>query len=553
MKNKIISLMVVVSLFGVNINAAFFEERSSTSYSQWTDPSTNMTYTNFGSVNFRFKRNNTHFAPWVKASPPQVKAGCGGVSLDAGFAAFLDLETIGKQLEQAISSVGMGVVVVLIQTLPSIGKAFEDIQKLVRKIQSMLQNACQMTVQGLSNDPLVMDLKKNMQDDVQELWGNSAVAKGLEGVDSFLDATKDVLTCDSNDQKCLENLKQHLQTDVDPTSSKGKSKIAFQGVESDVAKAISKIITQKLPANLQVKTDTYKNVLGSGKFDGTAMTMTQEERTGAILRIAMFGYIAIDEGDTILGSPSVDSSGNANIQAAAESIAKPNDSTKVYYMSKFHKSVVKDSDLADFLLGRNLTGTQTNTVSIRGDVKFAVETWAVGGSSKTGGTSSEFSKFIYSMEPAVPGTDTVDITWAGIKQAGYETILHAVDSNKFSAPTNPIGVYMPNGNKYVQYIRNYTEDDDVEKYADLLAKINTKYAIEALVREAKEYAIDNNGGSVTGEEKQKYFKYIDDRAKMLIKELEDYSGDIIYLNNFEQVFENMKQLSLQKKMKGTKQ
>ena len=110
MKNRIITLSLVTSLLVSSINAEslLLEQTGSTSSSSWKDPASGITYQNFGSVNFKFKKNVTSFAPWAKFRAPSIKAGCGGVSLDAGFAAFLDLEAIGKQLEQATASVGMG-------------------------------------------------------------------------------------------------------------------------------------------------------------------------------------------------------------------------------------------------------------------------------------------------------------------------------------------------------------------------------------------------------------------------------------------------------------
>ncbi|MBD3840043.1 MAG: hypothetical protein IE878_06640, partial [Epsilonproteobacteria bacterium] len=101
--------------------------------------------------------------------------------------------------------------------------------------------------------------------------------------------------------------------------------------------------------------------------------------------------------------------------------------------------------------------------------------------------------------------------------------------------------------------KKYAPAQDVSKYADLLAKINTKYAIEALVREAKQEALDNSSGSAGGEAREKYIKAIDERAEKILKALEGYSGDVIYLNNFNQLFEELKQKSLQDKMKRVKE
>jgi len=180
MKNRIISLSLVATLSlnttlsalpltgtGYDVGGGF--TTTTNGASEWKDPLTGMNYYNFGSKHFKFNSATKRYVAWAKVRPPSVNAGCGGVSLDGGFAAFLDLEEIGKQLETAISSVGMGVIVALLQTMPSLAKAFEDVQKLVRKIQQLLQNSCQMTSQYLSNNQTLKDAKDGMESTVMEL------------------------------------------------------------------------------------------------------------------------------------------------------------------------------------------------------------------------------------------------------------------------------------------------------------------------------------------------------------------------------------------------
>jgi hypothetical protein len=555
MKNRVISLILVGALTVTStLQAEMFEQTSSTSYSQWKDPASNITYTNFGSVNFRFKKGVRNFAPWVKLRPPGVKAGCGGVSLDAGFAAFLDLETIGKQLEQAISSVGMGVIVVLIQTMPSIGKAYENIQKLIRKMQSLLQNSCQLTVQGLSNDPWVLDKKKQMEDAVNENEGMQWFNDSMKGAIAKVDAAKSILTCDSTDHKCLENAKNVLSINSPVADKSGNvAKSASTGIDEPIVESINSLYGSITSVPAKTPSDSISNVF-SKKFDTKTFIVDTSDMTAYKLKMAMFGTLAIKAGDGDDGLKGLKEDGTIDPQEAAE--ATEDSSGGPSYTTIFTPPMNGIPEVTKFLTGVDVNGTAvTNTIYIPADINYVVKLSCDKSTKDSGCAAGSVSLYHYlQWKDGASDSNKIAISWEGIERASYKTILNAVDSSKYPLPANPIGVYMPNGNKFVQMIRDYAKSEDVEKYAEFLAKINVRYAVKALVREAKAEASD----MVRGENRQarialqQYLEYANATEKAVLKSIEDYSGDVEYLNNINQVFDNLKQSTLQRRMKRAK-
>jgi hypothetical protein len=541
MKNKIFTLFLVVLIFtNSSLQAdSMFNQTSSTSYSQWKDPNSNITYVNFGSVNFKFNKKLTSFAPWIKGRAPSVKAGCGGISLDAGFAAFLDLETIGDQLEQAISSVGMGVIVVLIQTLPSIGKAYEDIQKLVKKIQSMLQNACQLTVQGLSKE--TASTKKNAQDNLDALWGNSSFAKTLGGVSTSIDGITKLTTCSKDDKKCKDNALNMIRKPKSIENKDGvQPKSSTVGMSSDVSQAVLSLYT--VDSNLSAKTDSISNIF-SKKFDNKSLNVSDESILYYKIKLAMFGSLEISPGDGNDGLVGLDDTGKIVSSDIGNAVENPNIGPS--YTVKFFPSLNSIDDIKNFLVGEG-------TLYIPADLHYVIDLGCAGKTTTAGGCSGGLNSFQYIQKDKDFNKDNkIGISWDGIEKNSYETILNAIDDKKYPAPAVPTGVFMPNGNKYIQIIKRYAQRRDYEKYADFLAKMNVKYAVESLMREAKSDA----NAMVVGQNEQskialrEYTNNVDSVTKAVLQSIDDYSGDIAYLADIDRIFENLKQTGLQEKMK----
>lgn len=553
MKNKIISLSLVALLLisPFNAGALSFEKTNSTSSSQWKDPMSNMTYTNFGSVSFKFKKNVTSFAPWVKLRPPGISAGCGGISLDAGFAAFLDLETIGKQLEQAISSVGMGVIVVLLQTMPSIAKAFEDVQKLIRKIQSLLQNACQLTVQGLSNSPGVKRAKKNMQDSVNDNAGINAFNGMMEGAAAKVDKVEKALSCPSGDKACFANQVTHFLLGHGKTDPKPKSTSVATLPSKNLKEAILSIMGKDDLG--EVYKDTITNVLKNNKYKNRNLNLSTEARQYIKFKMAMFGFLAIKASNGFNSTDVLKDDGTVDTKKLAMFLET--NKTPPSYTVIFTDPIGTPDDIFKFLTGKGITGTKTNSLFIPTKLSIRVGVYGDESTNKAG-PSGNLKIFQYlEMDSGYNENDKDELEWSGIENATYTTILHALDEKKYAAPDVPMGVFMPKGNSYVNMIKKYSKKEDYPRYADFLAKINVKYAILGLMREAKREALKiahDVTSAGNGSAYNEYIKNMEDTIKVVKDRLVDYSGDVIHLNNLDQIFNGMKQESLQRRLKRSR-
>ncbi|WP_294961490.1 conjugal transfer protein TraH [Sulfurimonas sp.] len=558
MKNKIISISLVLALLFTSSNAAdlVLQQSSTTASSEWKDPSSGITYNNFGAVNFKFKKSVTSFAPWVKARPPSITAGCGGISLDAGFAAFLDLETIGKQLEQAISSVGMGVIVVLLQTMPSLAKAFENIQKLIRKLQSMLANACQSTVALLNNNKTTSKAKKETQDWLSENSGADYFNDTMQGAVDKVEKFEKMLDCETTDTACIKNATAVAMGMSAKPGVTAKPKKEVLGVVSSV---LADVVTSKysIADAYSVKKDTLKKVLNDNEFDSKSLNISSEERNYEAMRIAIFGVLAVSSENGTMAITGLDEDGKIELsaeskKAIAEAVVKGNSLSPSYKLN-FYPPINDSETVVSFITGEGLTGTSTNSIKVPTDFEYVLLLSSEKTSKDGGADGSITSKFYLQANGDYNPTNSYDLNFAGIKNATYETILHILDSATYSAATTPIGVFMPKGSQYVSIIKKYAESKDFPKYADLLAKINVKYAMEQLIRDAKKDAADSiRTNAENAHEADRYIKGIEDISKRIAKALVDYSGDVIYLNNLDSIFNSLKQDTLQKRLNKAK-
>jgi hypothetical protein len=98
-----------------------------------------------GSMSFRLNKDLLG-QPVVSYSSPKASISCAGMDFDAGMMSVLGLDTFETMLSQAGATAAWGVMVGLTYSLPGIGKAFEEIHKYVRQIQSIFQSPCQAGV-----------------------------------------------------------------------------------------------------------------------------------------------------------------------------------------------------------------------------------------------------------------------------------------------------------------------------------------------------------------------------------------------------------------------
>lgn len=537
MKTKIISFSLVCALFigQTNLTALEFDS-SSTAGGSWTDSSSGMTYNSFGKKTYSFKKRTSQFTPWFKGRPPAIKAGCGGVSLDGGFAAFLNLEEIGKQLETAISSVGMGVIVVLVQTLPSIGKAFEDVQNLVRKVQSMLQNACQLTVSALSNNPSVKAAKEGMQSDVTDFLGNNFMAEKMKGAVTELDNIERALTCGDSESNCQANSKsQRLAAAIDDPNKHVNKCLTGDAI-------LCEKINNAVGNEVGIKRADLKQIF-ENKFGDASLGLEDIDLSMMKLKYAIFGVLAVDEQNG--PSSVVDADGNfVNYLADTTVVTEKNPPANLQL--KWVKPVVKDSEVLDFLTGgKDPSTSEPFKLIIPENFRIStVKQCPI--STKAGGCTSSLYYTIVIEKTSEASSNPLEITWEGLYKNTYKTIMNQLKSTN-AEPSTRIGVFVPNGKQYLKTLsRVYSENSklDVQYYADVLARTNVMFAVKYLLLEIKQDAMNYQMSNGNEETIKQYLKYIESTTAQIEKNLkEDYPDDVVYLDHLNNLFEDLNKRS----------
>lgn len=551
MKNKVISFSLVCALFmgQTNLSALDFDSTSTVGGS-WTDSTSGMTYHSFGKKRYSFNKRTTQFTPWFKGRPPSIKSGCGGVSLDGGFAAFLNLEEIGKQLETAISSVGMGVIVVLVQTLPSIGKAFEDVQNFIRKIQSMLQNACQLTVSALSKNDTLAGAKKSMQDSVDNALGNNALSKSLKGATQWLDDAMNAANCSDNDMNCLRKFNSNfLVTYFGGVSDEtGKTNMNINKcfiLDSKACKKLDASVDSSTTPEAKISTDSLENFLNN-KFKDKALGLTAADITMIKLKYGIFGVLAVDAKDSV--TQYSDSNGNLLKTSALVLLAENNTQTPANLALQWVKPKTSIPDVLEFLTGGvDINGTETKKLEIPSDIKV-VQAKACAKASENGDKcESAFSSIQY-LELADVGAESTSlpVSWEGLYKNTYKTIMHEVNPTLHAAPSVSVGVFVPRGDEYLKMIKEYSGGQnssyDTQYYADILARTNIIYAIKYLILEIKQDAMDLGSANSSAENKaviDLYLQNVNSVVADLEKQMVDYPGDVVYLDHLSNVFDDL--------------
>lgn len=97
----------------------------------------------FGGASLSMRFDTTQ-PPLVTFSPPSLRASCSGLDFNSGLISILNLDMIQDLLEQSGSSLAWGLLIGLAYSLPTVKNVFETVQKIVRYIQQLQGNACEI-------------------------------------------------------------------------------------------------------------------------------------------------------------------------------------------------------------------------------------------------------------------------------------------------------------------------------------------------------------------------------------------------------------------------
>lgn len=205
MKSKKLLLSIITSsVLVVNLNAASLWDDGSifnnvTSAHIATDPMSGGTYMSGGGIEVRFKSTG-NFPPVFAFGAPSLKASCSGISFDAGYAVFMNLERLGQQLSQAGASLAYGVLIGLVYTMPGVEQAFTKLNEWSQWLQSFLSESCNIgTAIGKS---LGRTAWRGVEEQVNEMTAkipspNDYLSKPID----YANMLEKVMTNGTNDQK----------------------------------------------------------------------------------------------------------------------------------------------------------------------------------------------------------------------------------------------------------------------------------------------------------------------------------------------------------------
>lgn len=189
-KKIFLSITMCSLLITTNVNCASLWDNDAifknvTEMSVATDPMSGATYLSGGGIEVRFKRTG-NFPPIFSAGSPGLKASCRGISFDAGYAMFMNLERLGQQLSQAGASVAYGVLIGLVYTLPGVEQAFSKLNEWSQWLQGFLNDSCNIGQNfGRSMGGTVWKDLEGVTNDI-----NGSIASPSEYLDNHPDTAK---------------------------------------------------------------------------------------------------------------------------------------------------------------------------------------------------------------------------------------------------------------------------------------------------------------------------------------------------------------------------
>lgn len=95
-----------------------------------------------GSVTYRFNNEMDSYAPWVDLQAPSAKFGCNGFDINVGFANFTGIADIAQQLGGASQAAIWGLLVGLVNSMPTLEHIFSKIKAWVDWMQNLVRDAC---------------------------------------------------------------------------------------------------------------------------------------------------------------------------------------------------------------------------------------------------------------------------------------------------------------------------------------------------------------------------------------------------------------------------
>ena len=220
-------------------------------FSNFTDSVINKTGNNYGgsyiapSGSYRFTDDNSSYSPWLDWEAPSIDADCNGLNFSLGFANLVDFDDIADNLGNVSSAIVFGVIVAIINSVPTINQAFSQIKALVQYIQNLLRNAC--------------NFSKNITENL--------IGQGQEWIK------------DKSNQ---------------PGASFGIKVANFMANAQDYVDSGSNLVNKSLSKFTQTMKDSLKGKKSSASDSGKKLAAEYEQMANTIFRVGLIPSILID-------------------------------------------------------------------------------------------------------------------------------------------------------------------------------------------------------------------------------------------------------------------
>jgi len=285
---------------------------------------------------------------------------------------------------------------------------------------------------------------------------------------------------------------------------------------------------------------TLKDLIVDGKIGDKTVAIEDIDKSMMKLKYAIFGLLVVDESNGYTSI--IDDSGLIKKEIALQFMATDDTSPPVSLELDWLRPKNKISNVLEFLTGgKDLNDITVKKMFIPGNVRYVSAKFCPK-AKKDGGCESKLVSMQYLEEIKDSTIADIELSWEGLYINTYKTIMNRLNPNNV-APSTPIGVFVPQGEKYIKLIKQSSKGKNsiaAQYYADVLARTNVIFAVKNLILEIKQDAMQLKPVGVNEAIIKQYLNNANEIVKDLQKQLIEYPGDVVYLDHLQNLFEGLR-------------
>lgn len=542
MKNKGMSLILCASLivspvflqadsFGDNFVKGFkgrFENNFSNSTKSGVikneDGSTGFSG---GSVMFRFNNEMDSYEPWLDLQAPSASFGCNGFDMNGGFANFAGIAGIAQQLGSASGAVIWGLLVGLVNSVPTLEHIFSKIKAWVDWMQNIVRDSCNIgaTISSsiVDKSGLVSPVSKFM-DEAGDLIATppgklrDKIRAGIMGTDSKATANADDISKAYGDS--VYGAIYFVRGKVGDLLAKEflKNKSVFEAGSEDDKKKWREFHTDVIQGDNddQKKYLLLVNLFGEEAVSGDYLKFIAEK--GKIIP-DLIALGKVEEDGDPKKKVAVDREANQDVKVAKGS--PDGDPTRMKKILAV--KMLPPPNLSEQFIREILWGNKDKKLSLYPiDVIYS--------------QVMDKSGFLYNLLAAKSfGNNQVKIEWEGLVEESRKLIKCKLNKSHCSG-SNAVTLVAPSAQSIIETIFMSMVDEDKSKvakdsdgfgpqsleYIDILAKENAKYFAKYMIQNAVDKWLKDSSSNKEGEAS----KVREETMKMLKKYMQEVDKSI---------------------------